>query len=339
MVTNYTFEPVIKQEEDERHIRAIISTDELDLVGQKATHQFLESLAELCKGRPITTDHRTKEVDNIIGEIIDAELITKDNNKGFNFKGTEAVLAEFKIICDWALNKIDDNLYKWVSCNFKPIEKTKDGITYLTECLAFNEVSFVTVPCVTSARIVEKSYDGGVEMTLEEALKKIDELSTENQTLKETVKSFEDAENQRVFDAKLAEVLDKADDISKEFISDEITKGCKDGSDVDAVIEAIVDKYTKLGHIAGEEETEEVKEKTEEVKEEPEEKEEESEEVKEEIEEVKEESEEKEESTVVDNEVKSFNMNFTNSGNFSTHKEVEQNIKSYNGNNRNFTFY
>lgn len=143
------FKSYIDNEDGSRTYKTVIYDNLVDRAGDKATHQFLEELAIKMIGKPILKNHE-HNVDDVVGRIVDACVKAEGDY--------EYIEADLSVREQYAIEKIEKELYKEVSASFDAEQKREEDYVSLLSCTDAYEVSFVAVPCLRGASIKLKSF-------------------------------------------------------------------------------------------------------------------------------------------------------------------------------------
>lgn len=234
--------------------KAVAYTTGVDRDGDVAHESFIKELGDKLLGKPVIKNHEWNDVDGTVGRVIKADIIGSD------------LVVHFYVGNDDTKEKIEQGLFKGVSCGFEPVTEIIDGVTHLTGCKDAFEMSLVTVPAVPRASIILKTFKikedkqmfsilkrkqlvskypslksvepevldelAGGEVELTEA--DIEELLSENETLKAKVAELES----QIAEYKQAEETAK----SETMILDEAEKAVNELEPTDEAKEVIMDE-------------------------------------------------------------------------------------------------
>ena len=197
-------------------IKAVISTVNKDRDKEQATEQFLREFASLIVGKPVAKNHKWEDVDQCVGTVTDAEVIETTDENGNNI--TEVVIT-LDIRDEEALKKIHDGRYYNMSGGFTAIKSKPDenGIVKLLSCTDAYEVSFVLVPALSDAHIIQKSYKIGGKSMNKFNLKKLFEKHPELKGLDpEVIDDIKAAETDEIKAEDVEVLIDENEALKKE---------------------------------------------------------------------------------------------------------------------------
>ena len=201
----------VEKIDDTDVIKAIIYSDEIDRDGEQATEKFLESFSKLIIGRPVARDHDWMDVDKCVGSVVDAEVT--------EIEGQKCVVITLAIKDEDALTKIKDGRYNTMSAGFEAekSEPDENGIVHLLDCLDAFEVSFVLVPAVPSARVIQKSYRLGGKSMNKFSLKRLFDKHPELKGLDpEVIDDIKAAETEEIKAEDVEALIEENEKLSKE---------------------------------------------------------------------------------------------------------------------------